>query len=168
MAEISKIFFGGEYYHSLDEKGRVLLPGPHRIMLAISCSPNLFYLGYLPGTSFLNLYTREKFESILLEWDNQDRFSSTQEYMDAKRLFFSKIDPVEPDKAGRILIPQKFRDWLGLTKDLVIAGARDKIEIWNLETYKKYEKEAEIRLATKINSLLDSPEVAPGARFPSW
>lgn len=45
---------------------------------------------------------------------------------------------VEPDTAGRLLLPPNLKDYAGLTKDIVLVSAVDKIEIWDSNTYKKF------------------------------
>jgi MraZ protein len=169
MDGANRLIFCGVYTHSLDEKGRVTLPGPHRTMLSVSRSPNLFHLGYMPGNQYLNLYPLEKWETILEQWSDESRFPSTDDYMRAQRLFFGRVEEVTPDKAGRILIPPTHRDAIGLTREAVICGCRDKIEIWEPNAYKSYMKKVEELELLRRESSLD-PGAAPseGPRFPSW
>ena len=45
---------------------------------------------------------------------------------------------VEPDAAGRLLVPQNLKDYAGLGKDIVLAAAVNKIEIWDKESYQNF------------------------------
>jgi MraZ protein len=45
---------------------------------------------------------------------------------------------VEPDTAGRLLLPPNLKEYAGLSKDIVLVSAVDKIEIWDSATYKKF------------------------------
>ncbi|MDR1165705.1 MAG: hypothetical protein LBO66_07510 [Deltaproteobacteria bacterium] len=167
--EGAKLFFGGTDYHSLDEKGRLTLPGPTRAVIQLSCSPEL-YLSYLPGTSFLSLYTYEKWVKVLAEWNQEERFRSTLDFMDFKRVFFSKIATLTPDKAGRILLPATHREWIKLEKEAVVAGCGDKIEIWERGAFVAYEKKRAEAAASDPQSFLNlAREEERGVpRFPSW
>ncbi|HEY0059483.1 MAG TPA: division/cell wall cluster transcriptional repressor MraZ, partial [Flavisolibacter sp.] len=55
-----------------------------------------------------------------------------------RRYFLNGATEVEPDTASRILIPQNLKEYAGLTKDIVLAAAVDKIEIWDKEKYQKF------------------------------
>lgn len=54
------------------------------------------------------------------------------------RYFFSGAMDIEPDKQGRVIIPQNLRDHAGLTKDIMIIGAGTRLEIWDKDTYETY------------------------------
>ncbi|MBD0288000.1 MAG: division/cell wall cluster transcriptional repressor MraZ, partial [Flavisolibacter sp.] len=55
-----------------------------------------------------------------------------------RRLFLNGAIEVEPDSAGRILIPQNLKDYAGLDRDIVLVAAVNKIEIWDKEKYQKF------------------------------
>ena len=54
-----------------------------------------------------------------------------------QRFLFAGATQVQPDKQGRILIPQNLRDYAGLQKDLVIVGASNRAEIWDQERWNR-------------------------------
>ena len=54
-----------------------------------------------------------------------------------QRYFFSGAAEVEPDKQGRILIPQNLRDHAGLEKDVTVIGAATRAEIWDTARWKR-------------------------------
>ena len=53
---------------------------------------------------------------------------------------FSNACSVEPDKQGRILIPQNLRDAVGLTKDVTVIGAMTRAEIWDTAAWQESKK----------------------------
>lgn len=71
-----------------------------------------------------------------------DQISSLNDFdpkvREFRRYFLNGAIEVEPDTAGRILIPQNLKDYAGLGKDLVLAAAVNKIEIWDKEKYQKF------------------------------
>lgn len=56
------------------------------------------------------------------------------------RFFFANALRCEPDKQGRILLPQELRNYAHLTENAVILGFGDKAEIWDADTYDKMEQ----------------------------
>ena len=55
-----------------------------------------------------------------------------------KRYFFSNAVTVEPDKQGRILLPPHLREYAHLEKDVIVTGASDHAEIWDVERWQSY------------------------------
>ncbi len=75
------------------------------------------------------------------DWDNLGeklRSLPSSQTKDIQRFLFSGAAELEPDKQGRVLIPQPLRDYAGLTKDVVIIGTGVKAEIWDLERWNEY------------------------------
>ncbi|SFP97547.1 MraZ protein [Lachnospiraceae bacterium XBB1006] len=114
--------FMGEYNHSIDAKGRVIVPSKFREQLKDEFVITKGFDGCLYG------YTME-------EWANiEEKFKTvTLTSKDARkflRFFFSGAATCEVDKQGRILIPTNLREYAGLEKDIVTAGVFSRIEIW--------------------------------------
>lgn len=111
----------GEYLHTIDAKGRLFIPAKFREELGFS-----FVLTKgLENT--LTIYTNS-------EWDKfADKISSlpTKQARTLQRFFVASAQDSTPDAQGRILIPQVLRDYAGLTKNVVIIGMSDHIEIWD-------------------------------------
>lgn len=125
------IKFKGEATHSLDEKGRLTLPGSVRSVLNLSRSPDILWLGWMPGDACINAYPVETMELLEAEWDDPKRYSTTRQQTDYMRLFNSRLETVAVDKAGRILLPPKKRKLANIDKEVVISGNGDKFELWN-------------------------------------
>jgi MraZ protein len=116
----------GAYHRNLDDKFRLALPKPVREALGDGAK-NLFVA---PGTDgSLNIYT----ETVLLELgETLARKSPVGEPSRAfSRLFYSQIQPTEPDAQGRIRIPVELVQWAKLEGEVVLVGVRDHLELWS-------------------------------------
>ena len=118
--------FMGTYNHSLDTKGRIIVPAKFRETLGDSfvISPGL------DGCLFA--YPKEEWEKFA------EQLAVLPGNKDARRLqrhFMGGADTCEVDKQGRTLIPAKLREVAGLEKDVVLVGVMQKIEIWSKEKW---------------------------------
>ena len=125
--EGSDIMFMGQYNHTIDTKGRVIIPAKFREKLGESFVVTKGLDGCLYG------YADEewkKFEEKLsaLPITNKDARQFT-------RFFLAGAAECELDKQGRILIPSVLREFAGLDKDVVLVGSASKIEIWSKERW---------------------------------
>jgi MraZ protein len=126
--------FLGEYEATLDAKGRFLLPAGFKKQLPESESTRFVInrgfetcLSLYPIQSWQPLYDQI---SLLNPFDPKVR--------EFTRIFLNGAIEVEPDVAGRILVPQNLKNYAGLNKDIVLAAAVDKIEIWDKAEYQKF------------------------------
>ncbi len=119
--------FFGEYYHSIDTKGRVIIPQAYREDLG-----SVFYLSRgFDGCIWI---------SPKEEWDSfRDKLRSLptmdRESREFKRFFTSGATSCEFDKQGRILIPLGLRRYAKINKDVVLVGMDSRIEMWSLENW---------------------------------
>lgn len=126
--------FIGEYRHSLDEKGRVIVPSKYREQLGVS-----FVLTKgLDGCLFI--YTlpewctfEQKLKNLPLTNANARKFV---------RFFLSGAVECATDKQGRILIPNALRVYSEIEKDIVFIGMSNRIEVWSLGKWQAYNDEA--------------------------
>jgi len=121
--------FKGEYNHTIDEKGRLIIPAKFREELGNEFVVTRGLDGCLFG---YNNSEWEVFEGKLraLPLTNKDA-RAFQRYM------LAGAASVEIDKQGRILLPQSLRTFAGLEKDVVLIGVAGRIEIWNKDIYEK-------------------------------
>jgi MraZ protein len=162
------IIYSGEYFHSLDEKGRITLPGGLRHNISQSVLDSAVHAVHVPGTRCISLYPEEKWNQIVDKWSHAENYRSTPEFMEIQRLLFSSVEKIAIDKAGRVLLPQNLRDRLGLVKNVAILGVYDKIEIWEENEYKTYLEEAAKRQEARIAAMLADGEDTGRPRFPEW
>jgi MraZ protein len=122
--------FLGEYQHTLDAKGRVSLPRKHRdeIGAQVVVSKGL--------ENCLYVYPAEGYRTFLenlLAASDFDRNSRA-----VRRHFTAGATEVPIDGAGRVAVPQVLREFAGLTRDVVVAGVADHIEIWDAAAWAAY------------------------------
>jgi len=116
--------FLGEFEHALDDKNRLTLPAKFR---------EAFVDGVVVTRGMdgcLVVYTRdgwERFVSVRL--DGLDPFSREARQM--SRFLFSGASDAEPDKQGRVMIPPALLQHAKLGREVVVAGVRDHVEIWD-------------------------------------
>lgn len=119
--------FLGEYNHSIDAKGRLIVPAKFRELLG-----NTFIITKgLDGC--LYLYPDKEWEEFEQKLSELPMGKSDIRKM--VRFFLSSATQVELDKQGRILVPQPHRTFAVIDKDVVFAGVGKKIEIWSKEKW---------------------------------
>ncbi len=126
--------FLGEYQHSLDAKGRVILPAKFRDQL----EGGAVMARALDGC--LAVYPTAEFER-LAEKLREARERGSRE-RDAARTMFHGATELTPDKQGRVQVPAHLREYAHLERDVVVAGNFDHIEIWDAPVYRERESRA--------------------------
>lgn len=132
--------FLGQFYHNLDDKGRLIIPARYRDYL----SPDGAFVmqGFDQNLMVLPV---AKFEELSRQVNLLSLTDSSARLL--KRLIFSTADKVDVDKIGRILLPQFLRQFAGLEENLVIVGAGNYFEIWSQDAWKaQHDALHEIRL----------------------
>lgn len=126
----------GEYEHSLDVKGRLILPAKIREDMGDKFIVTKGLDGCLFGFS-QNEWTNfeEKLKTLPLTNKNARDFV---------RFFLSGATECEIDKQGRFLITSNLRGYATLEKDAIIIGVGTRIEIWNREKWKSYNSDENI------------------------
>jgi len=132
--------FLGEYQHSLDVKGRLILPAKFRDQVA----DGAYVVKGRDGCLFV--YTPEEFESVAEA--AREGAKSSERKLQAARSFFAGAAEVVPDKQGRIPIPQTLREYAGLQRDVTLAGVFSRIEIWDNQRWREREQIGEQALVS--------------------
>ena len=119
----------GEFSHSLDSKGRMTIPAKFRNSLGERFVVTRSLDNCL---CIYDMNSWEKFSEQLssLAYSVKDQRTFT-------RFFFSGAAEVEPDKMGRILIPQALRAAAKIEKDVVLVGAGSRVEIWSKDVWEE-------------------------------
>lgn len=119
--------FMGEYNHTIDAKGRLIIPSKFREVLG----DEFVVTKGLDGCLFVYenkewTVFEEKLKSLPLTNKDARQFA---------RFFLAGAASVEVDKQGRILVPSVLREFGGLDKDVVLIGVASRIEIWSKERW---------------------------------
>ncbi len=126
--------FYGEYEHTLDRKGRLIIPSKFREVAQANYVEKFFVTRGLDKCLFL--FTEE-------EWKSQEtKFKSLSftkpEARKFNRLYFSGACELAVDKQGRVLIPKYLKDFAGIKQDVMLIGVSNRIEIWAKEKWKEF------------------------------
>jgi len=142
------IMFTGEYIHSFDNKGRVIIPSKFRDELG-----EVFYIG--KGLDkCLFVYPIQAWEEFIGKLKNLSAFNKEERFF--LRQFVSGFTECTFDKQGRLIVPPNLREFSNLKEDVAIIGVIDKIEIWNKENWDAYSNSEEFdfdSIAEKMSEL---------------
>lgn len=119
--------FMGEYNHTIDPKGRVIIPAKFRENLGSQFVITKGLDGCLYG------YPYDTWEEVGKNF--QESMKANKEARKFSRFFFASASSCDIDKQGRILIPANLRDYAGLKKDVMLAGNLTHIEIWDKDKW---------------------------------
>jgi len=125
--------FLGEYEVTLDAKGRFLLPAGYKKQIHQEDS-----VKFVINRGFekcLTLYTLKDWEPLFEKIKGLNEFNQKERAF--RRSFLNGASYVEPDSAGRILLPPNLKTYAELEKDIVITAAGNKMEIWDSKKHKQ-------------------------------
>lgn len=128
--------FFGEHEHTIDDKNRLTLPARFRTALAggVVLTRGL--------DACLDVYTRADWDALVeARLAPLDPFS--REARELMRFFFSAATDAELDRQGRVLVPPALARHAKLGRDVVVAGVRDHLEIWDRKAWAAHVGEIE-------------------------
>lgn len=127
--------FFGHYEHSLDDKGRLLLP--RKIKEELKDNSPLYILKGFEGC--LSVYSEAEFLKLCEECEKISfNKKNSRSYL---RAVLSSVIELSLDKVNRIQIPKDTLTRFHITKNVIIIGVGDHFEIWDKESYLRYEEE---------------------------
>lgn len=126
--------FYGEYTHSIDRKGRIILPSKFRDAYKEHGIERFFLTRGLDKCIFVFgddewRVQEQKFKTMPFTKQETRRFN---------RLFFSGAVDVVPDKQGRFVIPPYLKDYARIKRETMIIGVSNRIEIWDEKTWNEF------------------------------
>ncbi len=126
--------FYGEYEHSIDRKGRVIIPAKFRQTLHANNIETLFLTRGLDGCLFLFAepewrIAESKFKQVLFTKAEGRKFN---------RLFFSGATEIQLDRLGRLLIPTHLKEFAQIKQDVVVVGVSNRMEVWAKNKWKEF------------------------------
>ena len=149
--------FYGEHEHSIDDKGRLIIPSKFREAFKENYVERFFVTRGLDTCLFV--FTED-------EWKKQEAKFRSLPFTSAQarqfnRLYFSGACEVACDKQGRILVPDYLKEFARIKREVIIVGVSNRMEIWakeNWETFYKNTKDSFEKIAEKIFSGQESTE----------
>lgn len=125
----------GEFQHSVDEKGRLIMPAKFREALGLS------FVVTKGLDNCLFVYPKS-------EWQQLEAKLKTLPLTNASarqfvRFFFSGANECELDKQGRVLLPPNLREYAKLERDCVVIGVSNRVEIWSKTEWESYSQKAD-------------------------
>ena len=126
--------FYGEHEHTIDRKGRLIIPSHFRQVMKERYVERFVITRGLDRCLFL--FPED-------EWRAQEnRFRALsftkQEARHFNRFYFSGAVELTCDKQGRVLIPGYLKEFAGVKRDIVLVGVSNRIEIWDKDEWKKF------------------------------
>lgn len=139
--------FMGEYQHSLDEKGRLIIPAKFREGLG----EKFVITRGLDNCLFAYPIAQWK----ILEDKIKELPTSHADTRAFVRMFFSGAVEAEADKQGRVILTQSLREHARIERDVFIIGVSTKVEIWARESWEKYAGEATQSYGSIAEKIMD-------------
>ena len=123
----------GEFEVTLDSKGRFLLPAGFKKQLAEG--DDVRFVINRGIENCLSIYPMSSWQPLADKIDALNDFNP--KVREFKRLFLNGATFVEPDSAGRVLIPARLKEHAGIEKEAVMMGIGEKMELWDKSKYNK-------------------------------
>jgi len=126
--------FYGEHDHTIDRKGRLIIPSKFREVFKENYVERFFITRGLDTCLFV--FTED-------EWKKQESKFRSLSFTNSQarqfnRLFFSGACEVACDRQGRILIPDYLKEFAKIKRDVVIVGVSNRMEIWGREEWRAF------------------------------
>ena len=126
--------FFGSFAHTLDEKGRLMIPRKMREELGYK----VYIMKGFDGS--LSVYTEANYQKLVEEY-NRLPFSQ-QRNRDYLRVQFATTFEMDVDKLGRVQVPTALLNKFNISRNVIVLGIGDHIEIWDAKKYEEYESGA--------------------------
>lgn len=137
----------GTYEHTLDDKGRLLIP--RKIKENLGSESTLYIMQGFEGS--IAVYDREAFEKLTKDVNSLNFYKkNSRDYL---RVALSSVYELNIDKVGRIQIPTQVLNKFHIKKEVSIIGINDHFEIWDKEAFIAYQNEASERFSEIAESL---------------
>jgi MraZ protein len=124
----------GEFEVTVDPKGMFIIPaGYKRQMLDKDGERFVLSRGF---DKCLTLYTENQWKKVEAYVSNLNEFNEKARTF--KRNFLNGATKLEPDTAGRLLIPKSMMEYASIAKDMIFSAQMDKVELWDATAYRKH------------------------------
>ena len=149
--------FYGEHEHSIDRKGRLIIPSKFREVFKEHYVERFFVTRGLDTCLFV--FTED-------EWKKQESKFKSLSFTNSQarqfnRLYFSGACEVACDRQGRILIPPYLKEFAKIKRDVIIVGVSDRMEIWSKEYWEEFYRNTKDSFEKIAEKILGNPEAPP-------
>lgn len=146
--------FYGEYEHTIDRKGRIIIPSKFREVFKEHFVEKFYVTRGLDKCLFV--FAEE-------EWRLQEQKFKSMSFTKAEarkfnRLYFSGAVDVTCDRQGRILLPQYLKDYAGIKHNIMVVGVSNRMEIWAKDEWHRYYESAMPTFEKTAENLIDLEE----------
>lgn len=136
------VLFIGSSELTIDAKQRLAIPAKYRSQWNEGIDGKAWICVPWPEGMLLRLYPEGGFERIAnLQHAGRETLMPTQDQAQLEAEFFSLAERVEPDSAGRLSLPKHHLELVGLPNEVMVIGARDRLEVRGRDAWKPTEKE---------------------------
>lgn len=125
----------GQFNHSLDDKNRLMIPS--RIKSELASETSLYVLRGFEGC--ISIYTKKHFEKLIAKLEEYSFLDSKAR--DLYRATLSSVTLLNIDKIGRIQFTPAVLEKYSISKEVTVIGVGDHFEVWDRNSFEKYEKE---------------------------
>ncbi len=132
----------GEFTHSIDNKNRVTLPASIRDKLA--GEDNLILSAGFDNC--LSIYPEPVWQKFLENAGSDGPSSRTRQL---RRFFSARASQVSPDSQGRIVIPQRLKEWAEIKDEVTVVGNYDTVELWSPGKWDDYQQGVDLEAAAE-------------------
>ena len=139
--------FMGEFHHTVDNKGRLIIPSRVREDLGDQ------FIVTRGLENCLFIYPKNEWNNIIQKYKQLPDTKDRRYFM---RIFLSGATICELDKQGRINIPIPLLEYASLEKDCIIIGVDDRLEVWSKERWDAFITENEENLSDIADNLFAS------------
>ena len=134
--------FLGSHQNRIDSKGRVSVPAPFRTALRESEDPTLV-LRRSHNYACVEAWPSRAFNALAAQVDTLPLFSEERD--DLETVVFGESYSLEPDREGRIVLPEGLKEHAGVTEAVLFVGKGRTFQVWEPEAAKRHNKEAHAR-----------------------
>ncbi len=142
--KVGDFMFMGEYHHTIDDKGRIIIPAKLRYELG----EQFIVTKGLDGCLFV--YPKEEWNNITLKYKQLPNTKDARNYL---RFFLSGATIGEFDKQGRLNISQPLIKYADLKKECIIIGVNDRLEIWSKDRWEEFLRQNEDSISDIADNL---------------
>jgi len=125
----------GSCSHTLDEKNRLVIPSRMRSEIGT----HLYIMKGFDGA--LSIYPEASFQKLMNEFNSL--LFNKKDSRSYLRVQLATTSELDLDKLGRAVIPNSLLSKYNISKEVIVLGAGDHIEVWDAKAYREYESEAE-------------------------